>query len=89
LVLRVFHEKQRNADKIQMFKMQCGVVCWSLLQGVPHTIAFLKMVWHYAGKSGTQNARTVIILLLAVCLLRGNLTNAYISYQSLLPKSLS
>jgi hypothetical protein len=41
--------------------MQYVVVCWSLLLGVPHKIAFLKTVWHYAGKSGTQKGRTVSI----------------------------
>jgi hypothetical protein len=60
----VLHEKQRNTHEIQMLKMQCGVVCSSLLHGVPYTIAFLKIVRHYAGKSGTQIVNTVIILLL-------------------------
>jgi hypothetical protein len=38
-----------------------------LLQGVPHTIAFLKIVQFYAGKSRTQNVSTVITRLLAAC----------------------
>jgi hypothetical protein len=37
--------------------VQCEVVCWSLLEGVPHKIAFLKTFRRYAGRSGTQNVK--------------------------------
>jgi hypothetical protein len=43
-VQRVFRKNQMNEDKIQMLKMRCGVLCWwSLLQDVPHKIAFLRL----------------------------------------------
>jgi hypothetical protein len=52
-------KSKETRTEFRCSKMQCGVVCWSLFQGVPHTVTFLKIVWHYVGKSRTQNARTV------------------------------
>jgi hypothetical protein len=42
-------------------RFKCSKCNVGLLQAVSHKIAFLKTLWHCAGKSGTQNISTVII----------------------------
>jgi hypothetical protein len=53
--------KKQTWTKFKCSKYNVGFLCWSLLQGIPHKITFLNIVWHYAGKSWMQNISTVII----------------------------
>jgi hypothetical protein len=77
LVLLVFHEKQGSVDKFQVFKMQHGVVCWSLLQGI-----CLSLCW---GKRNVKHkyCNCTITCRLPTALWLGNMTTASIPCQPL------